>query len=101
MPPRRTEVPLDMLGRDEAEKGHELAWGVEAGEIAQLGDQRDRRQQVDAAQGLQGVDDRHQAPAPHLLGDLVLETLEASGGLVDGSQVLLQRDPLRRCCRGT
>lgn len=48
-----------MLGRDEAEKGHELAWGVEAGEIAQLGDQRDRRQQVDAAQGLQGVDDRH------------------------------------------
>lgn len=52
-----------MLRRHQAQIGHQLARVVEAAERADLGDQRDRVQDRDAAQRLDGLDHRRQGPA--------------------------------------
>ena len=60
----------------EARIAHQLPRGIEAREVAQLGDQDDRTRELDAPQRLDRFDDRVQAPGLHLLVQLAFQALE-------------------------
>ena len=68
---------------------------VEASNVADFGDEPDRRDKRDAAQRLERVHDRCPPPSGGELPELVGEPLDAAFGLVDRVAVLLQRDVLR------
>ena len=68
---------------------------LEASEVPDLGDEADGRDQRDAAQRLQCVDDRRPAPRGRELPALVGEALDAAFGFVDRVAVLLEGDVLR------
>jgi hypothetical protein len=79
---------------DEAEKGGELTGVVEAREVAKFRDQRGGDRVLDAAQGLEGLDERCEARGGDEVGELRLEALEAVDLLADGAQGLLEDDLL-------
>src|SRR5262249_50367236 len=73
-----------VLRGHEADEGHELLGAREAAEVADLSDERERGQRVDAAQTTQP---RHQLPPRALLSrlpDRLLERLDAAVDAVDG-----------------
>src|SRR4051794_26444944 len=95
----RADAPAaGVLTRHQAEKGHELPRAGEPGEVAHLGHQRRRDDQLDALQGLQSRDDRRKGPGRNQLGQLLLELLLAALRLVETVDVALQ-GKLRRGMR--
>lgn len=73
-----------------------MARRVEAREVAELGDDGDRDEKLDAAQGLQRVDDRIQPPGRRPLEQLGLEAMHPIHLLIDGADRFLKHDLLRR-----
>src|SRR5712691_808318 len=86
-----------VLAGDETEEAGELAWVVEAGEVADFGEHGDGDGVLDAAQGLEGANDGGEPPGGNQIGELGLDALEALDLLADGTQRLLEDDLLRRC----
>src|SRR6266498_1971779 len=68
------------LRGDEADEGHELGSGLEAIEVADLGDERERGQGVDPTQATQPADER---PPRLLLGGLADRLLQLLDSRVD------------------
>jgi hypothetical protein len=68
-----------------------LAGGVEAREIAELGDDGDRDEELDAAQRLQGLDDGIEPPRRRPFEQLGLETMHPIDLLIDGADRFLKR----------
>src|SRR4051812_15758264 len=92
----RADAPAaGVLTRHQAEKGHELPRAGEPGEVAHLGHQRRRDDQLDALQGLQSRDDRRKGPGRDQLGQLLLELSLAALRLVETVDVALQGKLLR------
>jgi len=79
---------------NEAEKSGELAGVIEACEVAKFRDQRGGDRVLDAAQGLEGLDERCEARGGDEVSEFRLETLEAVDLLADGAQGLLEDDLL-------
>lgn len=86
-----------VFGGDQPDEGGELAWIVEARDVAEFSDDGYRDGVLDSAQCLQRLDDRAQAPLGSELGDLVFETLQPFDLLIDGTNELLEGDLLGRC----
>ena len=84
-----------MLGWHQAQPSHELARVGEPGEVAHLGHQRRRDDQLDALQGLQSRDDRRKRPGRDQLGELLLELSLPALCLVEAIEVALQGKLLR------
>src|SRR4051812_12583010 len=111
-------LPGGALARHQAEVAHQLARALEAADVADLDPERHRRDQVDAAQRLQRLDQRGEAPRPeelpgppaqarepllrephaldalpqHDLVGRVLEALRLQPAAVAGTPVLLARE---------
>src|SRR5438552_2759867 len=88
-------VSAGVLTRGEAEVAHELARGVEAGEVAELRDRRDGHGELHATERLKGFDDWIEPPRLGLREQLGLEALQQVGAFGDGAHVLLEDDLLR------
>jgi len=67
---------------------------VEASDVADFGDEADRRHKRDAAQRLQRIHDRRPPPAGRVRPELVGEASDALFGFGDRIAVLLRRDVL-------
>src|SRR5206468_5206951 len=73
--PRLSDAPLTaalpggVFTRDEAQVAHELAGVLKARQVAQFGNERDRSDELHAAQGLNGLHDRRPTPALHQGGE--------------------------------
>jgi len=87
-------VSRGIFAGDEAKKSGELAGVVEACEVAKFRDQRGGDRVLDAAQGLEGLDERCEARSWDEVGELCLEALEAVDLFADGAQGLLEDDLL-------
>src|SRR5439155_13972901 len=61
-PAEPTPLAARVLTRGEPEVAHELARGVEAGEVAEFGDRGDGHGELHAAERLQGFDHRRETP---------------------------------------
>ena len=85
-----------VLRRNEADEGGQLPRVVKAREIAELGDDGDRDEELDAAQGLQRLHDRIEPPRGRALEEFRLEALEAIDLFIDGAHGFLKDDLLRR-----
>jgi hypothetical protein len=79
----------------QAQALHELSRMIDAGEVSEFSDHRDRHHALHAAQGLKGLDYRVQAPGVDLLVECLFETLEACGVRGDRSHLVLEDDVLR------
>jgi len=83
-----------VLTGDKAEEGGELSGGVEASEVADFSEGGGGDGLLDAAQGLDGFDDRVKAPGGEVLGELGFEALEAVDLFADGTEGFLEDDLL-------
>jgi len=88
--------PGGVLRGDQADKGGELTWVVEAREVPEFSDDGDRHGVLDAAQCLQRFDDGIQAPRCGEVGDLGFEALQPLDLFIDGKDELLEGDLLGR-----
>ena len=70
--PLLTPPPPGLFRGREPKRMHELAGGLEACQVAQFGHRRHRHRALDTAQGLEGLDDRIEAPGVHLLVEFEL-----------------------------
>ena len=86
-----------ILRRNQADEGGQLPWVVEAGEVAELGDDGDRDEPLDTAQGLQSLHDRIESPAWRGLAELGLDPGDAIDRLIDSPDVFLKDDLLGGC----
>ena len=96
IPPWRRDPPLEYSGRNEADEGGQLPRVVKAREIAEFGDDGDRDEELDAAQGLQRLHDRIETPRGRALEEFRVEALEAIDLFIDGPHGFLKDDLLRR-----
>ena len=83
-----------VFGRNEADKGGELPWVVEACDVAEFGDGGDGDGVLDASESLKSGDERRQPPGGGVLAQLGLESLEARCDLGDGVKIFLENDLL-------
>ena len=74
----------------------QLSGVIEARQVAQFRHRGHRHGELDAAQGLEGLDHGREAPGLHLLVEFLFQTLEAFGLFGDGLDVFLKDDLLRR-----
>jgi len=95
MPPRRTVAP-DVFGGHQAEIGHQLPRIGEASKVSDLGHDGDCNYQGDTAHGLERRNDRGHRPARQQLLDLLGQPVDPGFGVLDGVNVILQHDLLRR-----
>src|SRR6266850_3306525 len=65
-----------VLTGGETQRAHERSRVLETGEVAELSDEGDGHRTLDAAHGLESLDDGGQAPSLDLLSEFGLETLE-------------------------
>src|SRR5207249_1594089 len=89
-------VSRGVLAGREAEVGGELAGGVEAGEVADLGEGSDRDGILDAAKRLEGRDEGRETPRGDLLGDHGRDASQSLDELRDGAPIFLEDDLLGR-----
>jgi hypothetical protein len=75
---------------------HQFSGGIEAREIAEFGHHGDGYGERHAAQGLESVNYRAQAPRCDLLLEFLVETLEECSVFSNGTDVFLQADVLSR-----
>ena len=83
-----------MFGWHQADEGHELLGGTEAFEVADLGDKRERRQRVDAAQAAQPGDQLTPRSLLGTLTDRALKHLDPPVDEIEGVQICVERDLL-------
>jgi len=83
-----------VLGRNQSEIRHQLAWVLEAREITNLGNNGDRYDQADAAHGLYGFDDGTHRPGGKQAFDLRRQALDPRFGILYGVDIILQHDLL-------
>jgi hypothetical protein len=83
----------------QTEVAHQLAGLVEAREVSQFRNNRDRDSELDTTEGLQGVNHRSQVPALDVILEFLFEALEALGVFGDRVHVFLEDNLLGR--RGT
>jgi hypothetical protein len=81
---------------DQANESGQLARIVEARQVSQLGDDRDRDDPLNSAQGLQSLDDGEQAPLGSDLEKFRFDATQSLDLLVDGVLRFLEDDLLRR-----
>src|SRR5215470_18995610 len=74
----------------ESEIMHELSGVLEAREVAQFGYHGHCHRELDPTQGLEGLDDRSEAPALHLFVELEFETAQTFRLFRDGLDVCLK-----------
>jgi hypothetical protein len=85
-----------VLGGNQPDEGGELARRVEPREGAELGDDRDRHEELHPTQGLQRPDHRIKSPGRHTLEQLGLEAGQPIDLFIDRAHGLLKHDLLRR-----
>jgi len=85
-----------VFGRNQAQIGHECARMFKTGEIADLGDEGDGRDEVQTLQAHQRLDQRVHAPVLTEFAQLGGDTLDALAGFLTGCAVLVESDFLRR-----
>jgi hypothetical protein len=90
-----TPFTTGVFRRRQAQVTHELAGGINTGQIAQVGDNGDGHGELHATQGLEGPDHRGQTPSFHRLVECLFKTLEAFGVFGDGPNVFLEDHLLR------
>ena len=84
------DVPVALLGRDQAEIRHQLARVLEAREVADLCNNGDCHDQADAAHGLHGFHDGPHRPRGKQALDLRGQAFDARFGVLDRVDVILQ-----------
>jgi hypothetical protein len=89
-------LPGAAFGGDEPQVAHQLAGALEAGEVADLGAQPDRRQRVDAAQAAQPRHLLRPGAGGDEPVDHPLERVAAKQQRLDRAQVVVQRRLRRR-----
>ena len=72
-----------------------MSWRIEAREVAEFCDHRDRDEPLHAAQRLEPLDDRREAPAWQRVVQFGLEAGDPLDLLINGAQRLLEDDLLR------
>jgi hypothetical protein len=70
-----TPFTTGVFRRRQAQVTHELARGIKTGQIAQFGDDGDGHGELDAKQGLEGLDHRGQTPGVHVVVEFLLQPL--------------------------
>ena len=83
-----------MFGRRQPDERGELPGIVEARQVPQLGDDRDRHHPAHAAQRLQRFDHRIQTPGRGHLEELLFDPLQSIDLLVDREDRFLKHDLL-------
>ena len=94
LPPRR---PARVLRRRQADERGALPRIVEPREVAELGDDGDRDEPLDAAKRLQRLDHGIQPPRGSPLEQFGLQAMEPIDLFIDGADRFLKDDLLRRC----
>jgi hypothetical protein len=84
-----------VFGGDQAQMFHQLSGIVEAGQVAQFGDDGHGHRELHPTQGLERLDHRLQAPGFDLRLQSWLQSLEAVGVLIDRADVFLENELLR------
>lgn len=82
---------------NEPDERRQLPRVVKAREIAEFGDDGDRDKELDAAYGLQRLDDGIETPRWRSLEEFRFEALAAIDLFIDGTDGFLKHDVLRRC----
>jgi hypothetical protein len=82
---------------DQAQAWHACSWGIKACQVAKVGHHGHGHGTWDAAQGLERLNHRGQAPRFALGLACLFETLESFGLLRNGTDICLQDAVLRRC----
>ena len=90
-----TPFTTGVCRRRQAQVTHELAGGLNTGQIAPCGDEGDGHGELHATQGLEGLDHWGQTPSVHLLVECLFQTFEAFGVFGDGPHVCLEDHLLR------
>ena len=80
----------------EPQVGHQFPRSIKAGDVSELGGQDGGAGEFHAAQRLEGLDERIEAPALDGVVQLALQALQALVLLRDGAPVFLEDDLLRR-----
>jgi len=83
--------------RDQTEEFPQCSWGINTCQVANFCHHGNRHGTLHAAQGLQRLAHRGETPGLHVIGEFLLKTLEAFGGVVHRPDVCLQDDVLCRC----
>jgi len=91
---RPASLARAVFGWHQADEGHELLGGTEAFEVADLGDKRERRQRVDAAQAAQPGDQLTPRSLLGTLTDRALKHLDPPVDEIEGVQICVERDLL-------
>ena len=94
--PLLTPPPTGICRGREPKIIHELSGVLEARQVAEFGHRRHRHRALDTAQGLEGLDDRREAPGVHLLMEFEFETAQTFSLCSDGLDVCLKDHVLRR-----
>ena len=96
MAPSRRRGPLESSDGTSPTNAPSCRGDVEAREVAELGDDGDRDEPLDAAQRLQRLDDGIEPPRRRPLEQLGLEPMHPIDLLIDGADRFLKHDLLRR-----
>ena len=92
-----TPRPTGIFRRRQPQIIHQLSGVIEACQVAQFGHRGHRDRALDPPQGLEGLDDRREAPGFDLLVECEFETPQTFRLCSDGLDVCLKDDLLRRC----
>jgi hypothetical protein len=103
MVPCRRRAPLEYSEGISPQEVHQWPGVLDACEVPECSHGGNGPSELDATQGLQGVDHRGHTPGLHVSLEVLCETLEAIGVCVDGSDLFLNDDWLRWCgaCDGS
>ena len=92
-----TPRPTGIFRGREPQIMHELSGVIDARQVAQFRHGGHRHRALDTTQGLEGLDDRMEAPDVHLLVEFVFQTPQTCSLFSDGLDVVL-KDHVRRGC---
>jgi len=90
----RSVLATGIFRRRQAQIMHELSGGIEAGEVPECSDGRDRHRQRHATEGLQRVNDWTAPPGGDLLVAFLVQALESVRVCGDGPDICLEDDVL-------
>lgn len=92
-----TAAATRVLRRNQSDERRQLPRVVKAREIAELGDNGERDEELDAAQSLQRLDDWIEVPRGRALEEFGIDPLDPIDLFIDRSDRFLKHDLLRRC----
>ena len=95
--PLPASLPTGVFRGDQAQELHECSWGIKACQVAHGGHHGHGHGALAAAQGLERLDHRVQAPRFDRALACLFETLESCGMLLNGMDIFLKDDGLSRC----